>query len=503
MGAVFRAEHANLIAYLTSRIPPTAPFVMRSTVREFLLFLRDGIQNRQHLISSGGDWDNAVSALAGRLFDRLGDDQSSADLLQPDQIHEVIDPLRGLFACFDLYALVLPGREEYDVGDGNQVFYKLAVETRDRGLVLIPEKGEDYVDVVSPFAPLRALAENPLAPPVVAFWTPEGNACVERIGRESVDTFSEILIALHAGPDHLNELIRKRSKKNGISRILHMSDLHFGKTEARNRRGYLKAQLETVLDGIDRVVITGDLFDEPKEDYRDEFDDFRNDVERMTKNELIVVPGNHDVRTKGNKLAGLGEEFAQLADLNWAPVYIDHEMRTVFFCFNSAEDGDFARGMVKNRQRRNVATKYLRLTKEHPEIVSYFKVALVHHHPYQYQPSEEAREEPWYQKIISIFWSDEDKFSAFEDADEFLNWCASRGVSLILHGHKHRPRRKLDKNGILVVGCGSTTGAENTPMSYNVVSLDVDTGRWNPLFYFDPNCDGSGFQLQSVRIDNR
>lgn len=280
-----------------------------------------------------------------------------------------------------------------------------------------------------------------------------------------------------------------------------MSDLHFGKPEAQNRRTYLKSHLEDVLAGIDRVVVTGDLFDEPNPKFKAEFDDFRADVERMTNNEIIVVPGNHDVRHKGNKLAGVGEEFAQLAKLRWAPVSVDHDFRTVFFCFNSAEGGDWARGLVGEKQRLDMATEYQRQCKQFPEIKTYFKVALVHHHPYPYDTEFEATTS--YQKLISYIGIDEDKFLAFENADEFMEWCSARHVSVVLHGHKHRPRHKIGLNNILVVGCGSTTGVENTPMSYDVITLNLDSGRWSTSFYHDPKSDGSGFVLQNVTIDNR
>jgi DNA repair exonuclease SbcCD nuclease subunit len=51
---------------------------------------------------------------------------------------------------------------------------------------------------------------------------------------------------------------------------------------------------------IDRVVVTGDLFHTPDPALRDQYLEFRGDVQRMTPKSLIVIPGNHDVRVKGN-----------------------------------------------------------------------------------------------------------------------------------------------------------------------------------------------------------
>ena len=90
----------------------------------------------------------------------------------------------------------------------------------------------------------------------------------------------------------------------------------------------------------------------------------------------------------------------------------------------------------------------------------------------------------------------------FENADEFLKWCSARGVSLVLHGHKHVPRQKIGLDDMLIVGCGSTTGVENSPMCYDVVTVDPNTARWSVSFYHDPNADGSGFKVQNVTLDS-
>jgi len=57
-----------------------------------------------------------------------------------------------------------------------------------------------------------------------------------------------------------------------------------------------------------------------------------------------VVPGNHDMRTKGNAIGGLGRKAEYVTDLDWSPIDVDHDMQTVFFSFNSSETGNFARG---------------------------------------------------------------------------------------------------------------------------------------------------------------
>lgn len=92
----------------------------------------------------------------------------------------------------------------------------------------------------------------------------------------------------------------------------------------------------------------------------------------------------------------------------------------------------------------------------------------------------------------------------------FLSWCAERGVSLILHGHKHVPHHVQAtisagsrEHSMVVVGCGSTTGAEARPLCYDVVALNPENGRWGVTFYEDASNAGAGFRIKALTIDTR
>jgi len=320
----------------------------------------------------------------------------------------------------------------------------------------------------------------------------------------------QLLDTLRHGVGEVDRIIRAQARAIAVKKLLHMSDLHFGKPEAARRRSYLKGHLADVLRGIDRVVITGDMFDSPDGDLKGEFDEFRSDIERMTNKELIIVPGNHDVRTRGNAFLGFGKNFEQIAELRWRPVVIDDDLSIVFYCFNSAEGGDFARGLVSEQQRLFRATEFDRLRARAPRIDGYLKVALVHHHPYDYATHPTALYEKVLSKVQSKLYRRQDVFVGFDNADQFLTWCAGRGVSLILHGHKHVPHQRIGyvaqtgrRYQFLVIGCGSTTGVENTPMCYDVIHYDPASRRWGATFYHDIAADGGGFILQTVTIDTR
>ncbi|MCP2009588.1 metallophosphoesterase [Duganella violaceipulchra] len=139
-----------------------------------------------------------------------------------------------------------------------------------------------------------------------------------------------------------------------------------------------------LLPSVDRVTVTGDLFDTPSADLRASFDEFRRDVEDGTKKRLLVVPGNHDVRMKGNALSRLGRKAEYVTDLDGSPLDVDHDMPTVFFSFNSSETGDFARGAVSLRQRLARAEKHDDEIYRNGQVRDYSNIALVHHHPVNY-----------------------------------------------------------------------------------------------------------------------
>jgi UDP-2,3-diacylglucosamine pyrophosphatase LpxH len=380
-----------------------------------------------------------------------------------------------------------------------------AITSHQAGLVLMPETIRDYslVEIIDPFPAIRTLAEHPIAPPCVVYWTRLQDACVLPLREAQLFYRRELLPALDQGLLAVHEAIQIASRRVRTKRILHLSDLHFGTREAAKRRSWLKEQLARELPSIDRVVVTGDLFDDPDEPLRESFDEFRLDIENMTHKDLLVIPGNHDVRRKGNALAMFGRNPEYITDLRWSPVVADDELQTIFFSFNSSETGNLATGAVGERQRLDRSVLVDREIRRDPRLSEFLKVALVHHHPIAYQSVPTSA----YERLMAKL-GGEERFIAFNNADEFLEWCAARGVSLVLHGHKHIPHwatREIhsqnDYKRVTIVGCGSTTGVEGKPMCYDIVTLDPETKRWNVLFYHDEKGDGSGFGIQNVALN--
>jgi|SRR5208337_753113 len=83
--------------------------------------------------------------------------------------------------------------------------------------------------VIDPFPALRVLAENPIKPPLVVFWTPSESSCVLSLHEAFAFFRGELIWALDSGDGRaLDRLITEAAARQRVKRILHLSDLHFG-----------------------------------------------------------------------------------------------------------------------------------------------------------------------------------------------------------------------------------------------------------------------------------
>lgn len=506
MGAMFDISHINLVGYLTDEKGLSAPRSDLHTIGTFLMSLTYGnnlISSTQGMVD---DWTKKVTEGAAELYHRLNFQFDKPSNLEPIDSKSYLNPLRKYFTGYDFYALIISS-ESYDSDqDVLKFFMEAGYSSGKNGLVLLPrgQYESGFTQFVDPFPALKALANNPIAPPSVLFWTRLGSACALPL-KEALDFLRrDLLYALSDGQQATDKAIAYQATKRRSKRILHLSDLHLGLAESTQRRSYLKRHIRSLLPSVDRVVVTGDLFDTPSEELRASFDEFRRDIEECSKKRLLVVPGNHDIRTKGNKIGNAGSHAEYFSDLEWLPIEVDHDMQTVFFSFNSCESGNFARGSVSLRQRLSRAEIHDQEVSNRAQVQDYFNIALVHHHPINYGSQPTAL----YERILAMFGGDE-RFIAFEQSEDFIKWCIDRNIGLVMHGHKHIPHLSTIKpfqensSEISTIGCGSSTGAEGKPMCYDIVTIEPSTKRWSVSFYQDERGDGSGFTLQNVALDLR
>jgi predicted MPP superfamily phosphohydrolase len=535
MGWVFDLDHANLVNYLTMDDKSAtggstidAPRVTFPEVQSFLNGLNQIVGGHTGIISTSGGWLQCLKVATTEAMDlarRSGGEPAPTaggalvaarirpeTILSSKAVAELLHPLKPLFQGYSIYALIIP--EEFRNGSPEQNFFvEAALSSQGHGLILMPDAPPGLLNILDPFPAMQVLATTPVAPPAVVFWTALGGACALPLDKAKTFFREEILDRLMtAGQATIDHVLRRQAAQTRSSNLLHISDLHFGDATSDDNRRYIKGQLDLILHDIDRVVVTGDLFNTPDSTLRNQFLDFKSDIERMTSKPLIVIPGNHDVRPKGIKMPGiLRQTYEFVVDIGWQQLVIDDDLKWVFFCFNSMEEGELARGAVPDRQRKEIASLFneerARRRRQHKDdLEEYTKIALVHHHPFDYHTIPTAR----YDALLRKITGDEDSFTRFEEAERFVSWCAERKVSLILHGHKHVPHHVQaavsigDRQHTLVsVGCGSTTGAENSPLCYDVVSFDPKTGRWGVTFHYDPSRSGAGFRKQEIIADTR
>jgi predicted phosphodiesterase len=128
------------------------------------------------------------------------------------------------------------------------------------------------------------------------------------------------------------------------------------------------------------------------------------------------------------------------------------------------------------------------------EIATYFKIALVHHHPFSFDGNRNRLQALWSKLML-----DDDMYLRLERAEEFVAWCQNMGVQSILHGHKHIPKWFIRQgvNPISAIGCGSTAGVDSDYLSYVIVAADSRSKRHSAAFYRGAK-NGSGFVPEAM-----
>lgn len=249
-------------------------------------------------------------------------------------------------------------------------------------------------------------------------------------------------------------------------RLTGMVNLRSGRKDAHPQRLLEAAVAELVADrSVDHVVVTGDLTNLSLES---EFARAR-EILMPLAGRVSVIPGNHDVYTRGAEKARRFEQYfgewmwptgSTSQDYPWLK-QLD-EVALLGFSSAVARMPLIASGHVSQAQLD-------RLDALHREgaLDNRMVVALVHHnlHPRGMR---------------------KDKMRGLDNRDVFLAGLAKAGVKLLLHGHTHVAHR-FEHSGIDVIGSGSSTWSSEHPDHlgrYNVYDLgrdglrSVEVRRW-------------------------
>lgn len=506
MGYRFNLNHGNIVVYLTTPAAET-PRIPREHLREFLLYLHDRAAYRWRdggaILSRDPRWHERVDFEARRSLKML-DEIRSLGVLRPQEVAGILRPLRALLSQFRLFAM--PVWRMRDPHEMDLLMERFALQEAG-SLVLFPDfHGSGDIET----AGLDALPAFDLALqqkkrwPGVLFWTDKGGAAFV-----TADNLHSALARIHAAlisqdPNRLEREIWELGTESPSRgrRILHLSDLHFGSEHAHINAPFLAAELYEAVRIVDRIVITGDLFDTPRESNLAAYQRFAQELHRSSGKDPICIAGNHDSRLYGNRFGIAGFKATQLAALRWSSHVIDDDISTVFLGVDSSIGGSFARGKVGRAQMARVAAEHRNAMSVRPEIRDYLTVALVHHHPYSFETTPSTV----YQRVLAAFGASDEQLMRLKDADEYVSWCARWGVSVILHGHKHKPRYEVrtivPEGGVAhelpAVGCGSSLGAEGSPMSYVILTWKDEQKRWSATFY--ESRGGGPFVAQLITV---
>ncbi len=477
MGFRFELEHSNIVAYLTSSHDSTMRLDWQ-TLQSFA----GSIAHEDSFISQDRAWLDRVREIGRCLLNEVNS-QPQGPIFLPDRVYDrYLGELRGELSQYSLFCLVVGSKPSERWNELEALAKNLAFESGRDALVLLPRYPADLTSlrVLDPFPAFSEALEKAHLWPGLLVWTQSGERAFLQI--ESARSFVRQLPDVLTGPSSLRELVAKfANSENRLRKLLHLSDLHFGNEEAMRNRRLLTNQLKSISNEIDRVVITGDLFDEPNEKSANSYLDFHQELTEISGDKSpITIPGNHDMRKRGN----FGSYYEQLAGLGQQPVVVDEELALSFACFNSCEGGSSARGRISETQFVRIGTKLTELRTRYPH---HLQVSLLHHHPYSF----EAEARTWYQRALKTVGLGDERFLLLENASEFLDWCARWQTTVVLHGHKHVARsesRTIRPEGatpfqVTAIGCGSSLGAEGSPLSYVVLSWDERTRRWVSTFY--------------------
>lgn len=150
------------------------------------------------------------------------------------------------------------------------------------------------------------------------------------------------------------------------------------------------------------------------------------------------------------------------------------------------EKGTFARGRITKTQFRQLGGEYRNLIASRSELKGYLPIVLVHHHPFSFEVSAETL----VQKALKAIGLGDEKLLVLANADELHHWCMDWNIKTILHGHKHKARyverevvRESNHARLTAIGCGSSLGAEGSPVSYNLLEWEPNSQRWIASFF--------------------
>lgn len=244
-----------------------------------------------------------------------------------------------------------------------------------------------------------------------------------------------------------------------MTRILHISDLHFGPPFVPV---VAEALLRTIpLLHVDAIVVSGDITQRAR---REQFEQARAYFERFPAVPLLVIPGNHDVALWRvfERLCRPHALYREIISPDLNPVLRVGNVMLVGLD-STAPRRAISNGRIDLHQLHHSATVFAAAP---PELV---RIVVAHHHF-----------APGHDRVMDM---------PMPGSRRALDFFVEQGVEVILGGHLHRSYigSSLDfypghhrERGVIIVQCGTTTssrgkGRERDENTFNLIEAGAQT----------------------------
>ena len=242
-----------------------------------------------------------------------------------------------------------------------------------------------------------------------------------------------------------------------MRKIIHLSDLHFGRTDPAVLQPLLTAAKEIAAD---LTVVSGDLTQRARSR---QFIEAREYLEKLPGPQL-VVPGNHDVplwNVAARMLTPLTKYKRYITD-DLSPMYVDDEIAVLGI--NTARSMVIKNGRINDEQIDEVRQKMCKLSHKITKII-------VTHHPFDLPEGH----------------ADVDLVGRAKLAMEAFAKC---GADVLLAGHLHTShagntaeRYRIIGHSALVIQAGTATSirGRGETNSFNLIRVEhthIELERW-------------------------
>jgi 3',5'-cyclic AMP phosphodiesterase CpdA len=243
------------------------------------------------------------------------------------------------------------------------------------------------------------------------------------------------------------------------TRILHISDLHFGPP-------FLSVVAEALMETVptlkpDAIVVSGDLTQRAK---RHQFEEARQFFDRFRDIPMLIIPGNHDVPLWRifERLFRPHALYCEIITPDLNPV-----LRVGNVLLAGIDSTDPRRGISNGRIHRHQLRHCEQVFAAAPEDVT--RIVVAHHHF-----------APGHDRVLDI---------AMPGSRRAIDCFVEQKVEMILGGHLHRsyigssldffPGHHRDR-GVIIVQCGTTTsargkGRERDENTFNLIEAGSQT----------------------------